>query len=98
MAGTRDVSGQEDDSDEVKKTFDTSVDTEFSFTMKAGSVVNDDFSDFKVLFGGEDGNETVKFTIEIEILNDGSAIGLEAAIDVVDGDAGKDAGKGINET
>ncbi len=83
VAGAGDVSGEEDDSDEVKKAFDASVDAEFGLAVPAGTVFDYNFSDFVILFGDEDRDETIKFSVEIEVVDDFFAIGLETTVDVV---------------
>lgn len=49
---------------------------------------NDYFADFKILFGDENGNVAIEFSIKVEMVNNDSAVGFKSAIHVMNRNAG----------
>lgn len=89
MSGALEVAGKKDDGDEVEESSDHFGPAVFGFAVFASAVLDGNFGDTIVLFGGENGDITVEFAVEIEIFEDLFFVGFEAAVGVVDFDAGE---------
>ena len=60
-------------------------------------MVHREFGDAEALGVGEDGGESVEFAVEANVLGDLDAVGLEAAVEVVELDTGDVADGGVEE-
>src|SRR5262249_10520425 len=76
------------DGQEVEEALDEAADAVLGLAVLAGAVLDLDFADFPAAGLGKDGDEAVQLAVEGDLVEDGAAVALHAAVVVVEVDAG----------
>ena len=85
------------DGQEIEESLDESGDPILGAAELARAVVHDDLGDLEASLVGQDGDEAVELAVERDLVEDLAAIGLEAAVVVVELAAGQAADEPVED-
>ena len=97
MQRPAEVPGGEQRRQQIQESFPEPAETEFGFAVLAGAVLHDHLADLESLPVGQDRDIPVEFAVHLHGLDHLPAVCLEAAVEIVNPDAGEQGGDGIEE-
>src|SRR5690606_8369253 len=91
------VAGDKQDREEVHEPVEHPLHAVLALAVLARTMIDDELFDAKAAVVGEDGEEAVEAAVDGELAHAVDAVGLEAAVEVVQADAGQAADDGVED-